>query len=294
MWGRADAGVWADGPELWHDVYLHRFSIRRKLSNYRQWSSHGDNRYEAWVVWKDEKYQILYAWHKVKPQTSHSTSSPPVPGPCAVQNVLAAIDCIANALSISWVPGSIPMNYSATAVPANGTALQCTTQGSSCTIGGLQCGQQYTVRVKPISSSCEGLSSAPAIVYSGVSLFSYQSHTQKMLFLSIFANFYFHNFSLVPCVPMNVQGIVDCSTNMLQASWDKVSGALSYISTLTGAGNFYTSCTSVSQSCSFSQLQCAQTYSLSVMALSDRCNGSKSAIVTTKTGNQVYRSLMST
>lgn len=96
------------------------------------------------------------------------TSLPLVPAPCAVQNTLSTLNCGTNSLSISWVPGSIPMNYSATAVTANNTSLQCNTRDSSCTISGLQCGQQYTVRVKPVSSTCEGQSSAPEIVNSGV------------------------------------------------------------------------------------------------------------------------------
>lgn len=101
-------------------------------------------------------------------QTIELTSLPLVPAPCAVQSTLSTLNCGTNSLSISWVPGSIPMNYSATAATANNTALQCITRDSSCTISGLQCGQQYTVRVKPVSSTCEGQSSAPEIVNSGV------------------------------------------------------------------------------------------------------------------------------
>lgn len=124
-------------------------------------------------------------------QTAELTSSPLVPAPCAVPNTLSTLNCSTNTLSIGWVPGSIPMNYSATAVTANNTALQCITQGSSCTIAGLQCGQQYTVRVKPISSTCEGQSSAPEIVNSGVcSAISHRKTMFSLIFTNIFIFFF--------------------------------------------------------------------------------------------------------
>jgi len=71
-------------------------------------------------------------------------------------------------LTISWASGSIPVNYSAIAVPENGTALHCVTEDSSCQVAGLQCGQQYAVSVKPVSSMCEGHTSVPETVNSGM------------------------------------------------------------------------------------------------------------------------------
>ncbi|KAF7202767.1 fibronectin type III domain-containing protein 7-like [Nothobranchius furzeri] len=82
---------------------------------------------------------------------------------------------------------------------------------------------------------------------------------------------------------MNVQGTVDCSTNTLQASWDAAAGAVSYISTVKGAGGSTASCSTANQSCSFPHLQCAQTYSFSVVAVNDRCNSSKSTVVAATT-----------
>ncbi|KAM3619311.1 uncharacterized protein V6R79_006036 [Siganus canaliculatus] len=173
--------------------------------------------------------------------------------PCVVQNVLNTLNCSSNVLTVSWTPGAMPMNYSATAVAEDGTALQCMTQGSSCVMSRLQCGQKYAVTVKGIGSTCEGNSSVPETVNS------------------------------VPCVPLNVQGEVECSNNTLQASWPPAAGATSYISTLRGAGGFSTSCRSAGRSCSFPALQCAQTYMLSVVAMNDRCNSSQSASISRTT-----------
>lgn len=92
----------------------------------------------------------------------------------------------------------------------------------------------------------------------------------------------------VPCVPVNVQGVVECSTNMLQASWDPAAGAASYISTLKGAGGFSSSCPSANQSCLFPGLQCAETYMFSVVAVNDRCNSSESAMISARTGKCTF------
>lgn len=61
----------------------------------------------------------------------------------------------------------MPVNYSTTALAGDGTALRCMTEKSSCMLTNLQCGQQYTVTVKAMSSTCEGNSSEPEIVNSG-------------------------------------------------------------------------------------------------------------------------------
>ncbi|XP_014901851.1 uncharacterized protein fndc7b [Poecilia latipinna] len=173
--------------------------------------------------------------------------------PCAVQGVITQLNCSTNALSISWTPGSLPVNYSTSAVSDSGSALSCFTDDYRCTLAGLQCGQRYTVSVKPISSTCEGRSSVPQIV------------------------------NAVPCVPVNVQGNVECSTNTLQASWAAAAGATNYVSTLTGPGGASTSCLTANQTCTFTRLQCAQTYNFSVVAVNDRCNSTKSSTVSAKT-----------
>ncbi|XP_067369826.1 mucin-3B [Channa argus] len=173
--------------------------------------------------------------------------------PCAVQNVINTLNCSSNILTVSWTPRLLPVSYSVSALDRSGTVLHCTTQGSSCMLTNLLCGQQYTVMVKAISSTCEGQSSFPQTVNSA------------------------------PCVPVNIQGVVACSTNTLQASWDAAPGGVSYISTLKGPGDFSTSCLTSDQRCLFSGLQCAHTYTFSVIALNDRCNSSDSGIISATT-----------
>ncbi|KAK9519631.1 hypothetical protein VZT92_022346 [Zoarces viviparus] len=173
--------------------------------------------------------------------------------PCVVKSVLNALNCSTNVLTVSWAPGSMPLNYSAAALAGDGTVLRCLTEDSSCTLTNLQCGQSYNVTITAVSSTCEGHSSVPEIVNS------------------------------VPCVPVNVQGVVECSSNTVEASWDAAAGAASYISALNRAEGSSSPCPTADTSCLFSDLQCAQTYKLSVVAMNDRCTSSKSANISART-----------
>lgn len=94
----------------------------------------------------------------------------PVSAPCGVQNVLDTLDCSTNALTISWVPGSLPVNYSVTADSGDGAPLSCITEGSTCEMTNLKCGQLYTVMVKGVSSTCEGPTTTLPIIPSGKSV----------------------------------------------------------------------------------------------------------------------------
>lgn len=225
-------------------------------------------------------------------QTSKSNCFSVISAPCTVQNMLTTLNCTTNILTISWTPGSMPVNYSTTAVMTNGTTLRCVTQSSSCTMPELQCGQQYSVRVKPISSICEGPSSVPEIVNSGILVDLLKFMTLRAMISLDIKMFFFclpfplcHIISLtVPCVPVNIQTLVECSTNRVWGSWDAAPGAMYYISTLKGAGGFSTSCQTANQRCLFSGLQCAQTYMFSVMASNNRCNSSNSVMDTATTG----------
>lgn len=209
---------------------------------------------------------------------------PSLPAPCALQNVQSSLNCSTNRLTTRWLPGPMPLNYSATAWSRNGTAVHCTAEDANCTMNHLQCGEQYSVTVKAVSSTCEGQSSVPEMVHSGKTLV----YCIVKLFSCVSALFFNSILSFsVPCVPANVQGLVECSTNILQASWDPAAGAASYTATLRGTGDFSTTCPSGNQSCLFTGLQCAHTYMLSVMAKSDGCNSAESAVISARTGKSL-------
>ncbi|XP_077463494.1 fibronectin type III domain-containing protein 7 isoform X2 [Stigmatopora argus] len=166
--------------------------------------------------------------------------------PCIVQNVVSAFNYSTKMLTISWIPGLMPLNYSIRALAEDDTELKCVTETSQCSMANLRRGKQYEMTVTAFSSTCEGPSSLLETI------------------------------SSVPCVPLNVQSAIECSSNTVHTSWDPAAGALFYGSTMTGEGNFTSTCLTSEQSCQFSGLECAKTYVLSVMAQNNQCNSYES------------------
>uniref|UniRef100_A0AAV2KVH4 Fibronectin type-III domain-containing protein n=1 Tax=Knipowitschia caucasica TaxID=637954 RepID=A0AAV2KVH4_KNICA len=165
--------------------------------------------------------------------------------PCAVTSVSHTVECTSDSLLTSWTPAQSALNYTVRAENVDdGSVLSCKTEQSGCVLDGLPCGEQYTVTVTPSSSSCVGQS----------------SEAQRV--------------NTAPCVPSNIVAEIQCSDNSLHSSWDKVPGATSYLATLSGDGGFYQECPSRVGFCSFSSLECAQSFTLNVTGENDRCNSS--------------------
>lgn len=125
--------------------------------------------------------------------------------PCAVQSVLSTLNCSANALTVSWEAGPVPVRYNATAVDAGGTALSCTTEGTSCTIASLNCGRRYTVTVRATGITCEGHGSVPETVNSGGSVGFYKGCP---LFLTFVGG---GKHCLIKCFAVSLVSLLDAS-----------------------------------------------------------------------------------
>lgn len=75
--------------------------------------------------------------------------------PCPLSGLEATLDCDTNAALVSWTPGRGILNYNATAENIAITPQQsCSTNGSSCNITSLRCGESYTVKVSGQGQNC--------------------------------------------------------------------------------------------------------------------------------------------
>lgn len=72
-----------------------------------------------------------------------------------VASVSVDYTCTNNSVMVTWSPVSGAKSYTATAVDDRGLQMTCTSQGTKCSITGLNCGQQYVVNVTPVSDSCK-------------------------------------------------------------------------------------------------------------------------------------------
>lgn len=74
-----------------------------------------------------------------------------------VSSVSVDYTCTTNSATVQWTAVLGAESYRAVAMGDNGTQLMCTSQGTSCRINGLDCGQSYVVHVTPVSESCTNL-----------------------------------------------------------------------------------------------------------------------------------------
>ncbi|KAI4885449.1 hypothetical protein NFI96_001413 [Prochilodus magdalenae] len=172
--------------------------------------------------------------------------------PCAPQNVSTTVACNTSSVTVSWSPAAVSQNYVAIAVWNGGSALSCSSQSTSCTMQGLQCGQQYNITVSASNGNCSGPASPVQTIQTA------------------------------PCIPQNVNGHVTCGSGSLVASWDAAPGASSYIAMISASGGPQV-CVTANLSCVFTGLQCARQYNLSVASRNGICNSTNSPVTTLST-----------
>lgn len=93
--------------------------------------------------------------------------------PCTPSNVLPTVDCITNALVVSWTPSAGGEYYTATLQDSNGLSTTCQSMGSKCNVTGLRCGQLYHVNVTASDSLCISPPSATVNTNSGKHIQAY-------------------------------------------------------------------------------------------------------------------------
>lgn len=74
-----------------------------------------------------------------------------------VSSVSVDYTCTTQSSNVSWSAVLGAESYKAFAMGDNGTQLTCTSQTTSCQIGGLSCGQTYMVYVIPIAENCTNM-----------------------------------------------------------------------------------------------------------------------------------------
>ncbi|XP_071392950.1 fibronectin-like [Centroberyx affinis] len=167
--------------------------------------------------------------------------------PCAPTNVTATQICGQNSADVTWVASLGAINYTAVAVSGGGHRSECSTNDTSCSLHGLQCGEVYTIGVAAVDDSCS----------------SQQSQT-----------FSLHT---VPCPPSNLSSQLNCTAGTAQLSWSPSPNAVTYAVQARGAVGGILSCNSSSPGCLLSDLICGQEYNIVVSASDGSCTSPFSA-----------------
>lgn len=77
------------------------------------------------------------------------------PAPCTADNVEANIDCENSTAQVSWTAAQGANSYVATATGEDGHQTSCETDGRSCDLSELHCGQMYNVSLTSVSDHCQ-------------------------------------------------------------------------------------------------------------------------------------------
>ncbi|MGH0126547.1 UNVERIFIED_CONTAM: hypothetical protein FKN15_073877 [Acipenser sinensis] len=173
--------------------------------------------------------------------------------PCIPENIKTHTDCETGIVKVLWDPSAGAEMHSAIVEAEDGIWKYCSSTGTSCDIGGLQCGQSYTVLVMSSNGTC------------------YSEPSQREIVQE------------VPCAPSNVNGDLACETNTVHVSWNRSSTATSYTATVTGRNHFTKSCSTGNLTCSVDSLQCGEQYTITVLAENGECSSLQSASASIKT-----------
>nr|XP_046264816.1 mucin-4-like [Scatophagus argus] len=166
--------------------------------------------------------------------------------PCPPTNVSVVHTCAPGPVPVSWVASDSAKYYTALAVSGEGHRSECTTNKTSCSLPGLQCGEVYTIGVSGADDNCTGqLSDTVAL-------------------------------NTEPCSPVNVSSQLMCSAGTAQVSWAHSANAVSYALKATSNGQMLT-CSSPSPNCTLSNLVCGQAYDIVVTATDGTCVSNYSA-----------------
>ncbi|XP_036072147.1 fibronectin type III domain-containing protein 7-like [Oryzias melastigma] len=164
--------------------------------------------------------------------------------PCPPTNVSAVYTCSPNPVAVSWVASGNAKQYTAVALSQQGHKSECTTNQTSCSLPGLQCGEKYSIRVSGANDICS----------------SQESNSVSLL--------------TEPCPPTNVTS--QLINGAAQVTWSAGANAASYNVKATSYSHS-TTCSSSTSNCTLSDLVCGQDYDIQVSATDGKCASNYSA-----------------
>lgn len=87
--------------------------------------------------------------------------------PCPPTNATVVHTCAPDPVPVSWVASNSAKYYTAVAVSSTGHRSECTTNETSCSFSGLQCGEVYTIGVAGADDNCTGQQGDTVSLYTG-------------------------------------------------------------------------------------------------------------------------------
>uniref|UniRef100_A0A3B3DY71 Fibronectin type-III domain-containing protein n=1 Tax=Oryzias melastigma TaxID=30732 RepID=A0A3B3DY71_ORYME len=203
--------------------------------------------------------------------------------PCPPTNVSAVYTCSPNPVAVSWVASGNAKQYTAVALSQQGHKSECTTNQTSCSLPGLQCGEKYSIRVSGANDICSKSKSKPQIKY-----FLSQNLNQWLLLST--SNCTLSDLVCGQDYDIQVSATDGkCASNysapFVQSRGTKTRELVQTFSgildvTLICVPEIYshsTTCSSSTSNCTLSDLVCGQDYDIRVSATDGKCTSNYSA-----------------
>ncbi|KAK0153692.1 Fibronectin type III domain-containing protein 7 [Merluccius polli] len=159
------------------------------------------------------------------------------PALCPPTNISASLDCGTGEALVTWSRATGATAYSVEANSTNGHSSSCSSNGFSCSLNDLVCGEEYTVVVMAMDTGCAGPTSVPV------------------------------NLTTSPCIPQAVVTNVEWNS----VSWTASNRNETYIAVATGLDSHTHRCVTTNSSCTWNDLHCGEEYTVQVMARNDYC-----------------------
>uniref|UniRef100_A0A8P4K839 Fibronectin type-III domain-containing protein n=1 Tax=Dicentrarchus labrax TaxID=13489 RepID=A0A8P4K839_DICLA len=257
-----------------------------------------------------KRYNVTVSYHDGNcPSTSAPISMDSVP--CGPEDVMASVACVTGELKVTWNISVPAENYTTIISRGIGQPLHCNSTETLCTTGGLLCGSSYIVTWRgsqvrvhdqhnylqpPWTPPCSPTNVSSQLVCSaGIAHVSWAPSANAVKYAMKATS----NEQILSCTSstpnctltdlvcgqlgysVSLTAVTDCGTNSLLASWNAAPGATSYTATVTGPNGFSETCFSSNLTCSFSSLQCASQYNITVTSQDSNCTSSPSQTVLT-------------
>ncbi|KAI3375007.1 hypothetical protein L3Q82_021535, partial [Scortum barcoo] len=171
--------------------------------------------------------------------------------PCAPENVSTTLVCLNHSVLVTWAGSPIAINYNVTVTGQDGHTQHCQTNTTSCQLPDIYCGETYGIMVSPYSETCAG-------------------HPSEV-----------HSFRAGLCAPSNVTVSPACEDSTV--FWSQVTGAERFIATATSNDGSTHTCSSNYSSCNFTDLNCGETYAVTVETVDRGCRSEPSSAVELRT-----------
>uniref|UniRef100_A0A3P9L382 Fibronectin type-III domain-containing protein n=1 Tax=Oryzias latipes TaxID=8090 RepID=A0A3P9L382_ORYLA len=168
--------------------------------------------------------------------------------PCVPSNVEVSKTCSPDSATVNWLASNGAIFYYATAQDANGNPHECFSLGTSCSISGLKCGQNYTASV------------------SGNNFYCNSTQSQEVAFTT------------GPCAPANVAAFAECDTNHAVVNWQNNQNYGHYTAMIEDGSGAKLTCTSDRLNCSISPLPCGKKLNVTVTYTDGNCSSTSTPV----------------